>query len=213
MDISFSASIAVEAFFFGLSLIIPIGLQNAYILRQGIQGEYYLVAALMCSLCDSILIFVGSMGLASIFVSNTYLRYTALTGGILFLTCYSIKFLRRALVPLDSQGSMNETFSPVNLKAVIISALTFSFLNPHAILDAMIIIGGVAAQHTEFSDRFSFTLGACCASWVWFFSLSCFGKLLRPIFKKPITIRILDGFVSMVMFTIVVLIIQSELQS
>lgn len=211
MFFSFSMSIAVEAFFIGLGLIIPIGIQNMYILRQGIAGKHYLFAPLICSLCDSVLIFAGAMGVASVFLMNIYFRRFAIVGAVLFLSYYALRSFRKAFFPVVPRGLSLEGVGSETLRIVFLSSLAFSFLNPHAILDVTILLGGIAAQYTDFSDRLSFTLGACLASWVWFFSLSSFGKLLRPIFKKPLAMQILDVFVGAVMFVIVFLIIRSEL--
>lgn len=207
---SFEYNIFLEGFIVSLGLIIPIGAQNMYILRQGALGNHYLLAALVCAICDTILIVCGALGLGSIIASNSILRQIAVVAGSLFLIYYGCKSFRRAYKVHNSSNSDAINEVAAGRKMVILSGMAFSILNPHAILDATVLIGGLASQHLEFSNRFAFTLGAVTASWVWFFSLGYFGTLLKPLFEKPLTARILDAFVGCLMFFIAFLLLNAE---
>ncbi len=119
---SFSVPIAVEGFVLGITLIIPIGTQNMYVLRQGALGRHPVAASLVCSLCDSLLIVVGAMGVGSIITRSVLLRQSAVVGGVAFLAYYGIKSLRRALLSKGEAAPLDATLDTASLKMVIISS-------------------------------------------------------------------------------------------
>ncbi|SCA63150.1 Putative amino-acid transporter YggA [Chlamydiales bacterium SCGC AG-110-P3] len=199
----------LEGFVLGFTLLVPIGMQNMYVLRQGALGKHPVAAALVCSLSDSILIIIGALGVGSVIAANPLVRRITVVAGILFIGWYGTKsfirtFKQRTL--LDDSDSTEAA----NLRTVILSALGFSFLNPHAVLDTTVLLGSVASQISTSSFRISFTIGACIASWIWFCGLGIFARLIRPFFYKPIAAQILDGVVCVVMYWVIWILIRAE---
>lgn len=200
----------IEGFLLGMSLIIPIGAQNAYVLRQGALGKHWLVTSVLCAFCDSILIIAGAFGVGGIIASSMLLKRIAVIGGVAFLTWYGGKSFIRAIKPSLSNQNIPSSEMAASKKTVILSALAFSLLNPHAILDTTVLIGSIAGQMGNFSERSSFCLGAVIASWAWFLSLGYFSRLLKPLLSKPIASRILDALVALLMWSIAFMLFYSE---
>lgn len=188
----------IQGFGTGGGLIIAIGAQNAFVLSQGVRKNHYVTIALVCILCDALFISVGVAGLGGI-VSNSPLlaRVTAL-GGAVFLFFYGLRSFRSAI----RGGSMETDDQRVqSLKTAIVATLAVTLLNPHFYLDTVVLLGGISAQYHG-PNRIQFWLGAVSASTLWFVSLSMGASLLAPLFKKPISWRILDSLVGVTMWTI-----------
>lgn len=194
----------------GLSLIIPIGTQNMYIIRQGALGKHPYAAAITCTCCDLLLIAMGAMGVGGVIANSAPLRIAALIGGVGFLSWYGIKSARRAWAQHTHTGEAVGIEMAADRKTVIMTGIAFSLLNPHAILDTTVLIGGLAGQRTDPDLRLSFTLGAMIASTIWFFALSTFARYLKPLFQHPTTARLLDGFVALLMWGIALQLIRAE---
>ena len=190
----------LTGFFLGLSLILAIGAQNTFVLRQGILGQHIFYIALFCALSDALLISIGVVGI-SFFLNN----FISQNSNILFslsafwLTCYGIIRLRSALK--SNKAIEIEASSLKGLFPTISVAAALTFLNPHVYLDTMILIGSISQQFSGF-QKITFTLGATLASFVFFFSLAYGAKLLAPKMKNPSSWRILDFLIALIMFTI-----------
>lgn len=184
-------------FFLGASLIIAIGAQNAFILRQGILRQHVFVLCLICAVSDAVLIAIGVAGIGAIIASSPNLLMIIRLGGAAFLLWYAFVAMRRAMHPegLDA----NVKASPA-LKAAIGTCLAFTFLNPHVYVDTVLLVGA-SAPH-EGSAKAAYALGAMLASFVWFFALGYGARLLEPIFKKPKAWQVLDTMIAVVMVLI-----------
>lgn len=200
----------LQGFTITISIIIAVGLQNTYVLRQGILGRHVFAAALTCVLSDYVLIFLGSMGLGALLASDERLRIGAMIGGILFLTYFGIHSWVRAYKGKESSAAKDGDPDVASLKRTILMALAFSFLNPLTLMETTIIIGGYSVKFTDFNLRLYYTFGSMSAATVWFFTLGYAAKLLRPWFLKPNSGRILDVLVGLLMFVITGFLIYSE---
>ncbi len=182
----------------GGGLIVAIGAQNAFVLSQGVRRNYILTVALICSLCDAILIVAGVSGIGNVVASHPALERGAALGGAVFLFGYGLKAFRSAIRggSLTTQGCEHSS-----LGGVVLATLAVTLLNPHVYLDTVILLGSISGQFSD-SGRYVFGLGAVIASFLWFFSLSLGGRLLAPIFRQPSAWRVLDGLVGFVMWTI-----------
>ena len=192
----------LTGFFLGMSLIVAIGAQNAFVLRQGIIGQHVFYVALFCAVSDTLLISLGVTGI-SFFLNNLVSEISNLLFGFsaLWLAVYGVIRLKAAFksdTTLEIETSSSKGLLPT---LSIISVLTFA--NPHVYLDTMILIGSVSQQFYE-DDKISFALGASLASFVFFFSLAYGAKLLAPKMQSPSSWRILDFLIALIMFTIAI---------
>lgn len=185
---------------FGLSLIIAIGAQNAFVLRQGLRREHVLAVVLICALSDAVLIGLGVGGLGTLLQFVPWLLVVVRIGGAAFLIVYGILAARRALKPAVLVAEEAGTSTP--LWTAIVTCLALTWLNPHVYLDTVVLLGSVAGTHGD--DRWWFGLGAAVGSVVWFTALGYGARLLRPLFAKPLAWRILDGIIAVVMIAIAV---------
>lgn len=187
-------------FFLGLSLIVAIGAQNAFVLRQGILRQHIFYVAFFCSISDAFLIILGVSGISYFFNQFIY-DYSKIIFGLasLWLFIYGLFRIQSALKSnstIISNGNMPSSL----LKAISITAI-FTFANPHVYLDTMILIGSISQQFLDV-NRIYFALGACCASFFWFFSIGYGAKLLSPIMQQPRSWQILDLVIGSIMFII-----------
>lgn len=200
----------LEGFFLGISLIAAIGAQNLFVLRQGIKGEHVLTTALVSSLCDFAMICVGTMGAGSLIASVPALRQIAVVCGIIFLLFYGLKACLNLIQGRSLELVMASDGVSVPRKTVVLSALSFSFLNPHAVLDGVVLIGGLSGQYAILADRAMFTIGAGVSSVVWFFCLGYGAKMLGPLFRKPVFAMGLDVLSGGIMFGIAWNLVRTE---
>ena len=189
---------AIEGFALGGGLIVAIGAQNAFILRQGLIREYVFVLCLIASLADATLIALGVFGFGTIVQSSETLLFVITIGGAIFLACYALLAARRAMTPTTLEAAKA---GPGSLKKAIAILLSFTFLNPHVYLDTVVLVGGISGQY-EGAAHLAFAIGAMTASFVWFFVLGYGARLLAPLFAKPAAWRILDGLIALVMAAI-----------
>ena len=181
--------IYIKGFVVTISLIMAIGAQNAYVLKLGLLKQYVLLAVLMCIFFDFLLIAAGIFGLGYFIQGNQILINSIAVFGIVFLIIYAMLSFKSAFKNESLQIDGNAKTNP--LKEVITLILVFTFLNPHTYLDTVLLIGGIGANvQNEF--KVYFLLGAVSASAIWFFSLGFGARFLIPVFKKPITWKILD---------------------
>jgi L-lysine exporter family protein LysE/ArgO len=190
----------LQGFGLGASLIVAIGAQNAFVLRQGLKRQYLLVVALTCTIIDAVLILIGVAGLGTLISSTPILTAIALWGGAAFLLFYGFRSFRSA-ANAGSLKANGEAAKPSDLRATILTTLALSLLNPHVYLDTVVIIGSVGAKY-PFGTRLSFAVGAMLASAVWFFTLTYGAARLAPLFRSPQVWRILDILVGCVMWLI-----------
>lgn len=193
----------MNTFFTGLllggSLIIAIGAQNAYVLKQGLLKSHVFLVCLICALSDAVLIALGTSGVGTI-IKNYPDWIKAITWfGAAYLFIFGIMSFRSALngesLSIASEGTSQ------NKKTVISTVLALTFLNPHVYLDTVLLIGSIASPYTD-TGRFYFTLGAISASFIWFFSLGYGARFLLPIFKKPSAWKVLNIIIGLVMWWI-----------
>lgn len=193
----------IQGFGTGGGLIVAIGAQNAFVLSQAVRRNHHLIVALICILCDALFITAGVNGFGKAVSTNPTLSQWVTWGGAGFLFFYGWRSLRSAL----RGGSLDSSDQAVrSLKAVIITTIAVTLLNPHFYLDTVILLGSVSSQfHGE--SRLYFWIGAITASTLWFISLSFGGQMLSPRFKKQISWRILDSLVCATMWTIAVTLV------
>jgi L-lysine exporter family protein LysE/ArgO len=200
---------AAEGFVLGASLIIAIGAQNAYVLRQGLARRQVGPLVALCALADAALILLGVAGLGPL-VQASRLALAAISwGGAAFLAWYGLSAIRRALRPgtLDASGNA-DTALPV----VMAKAAAFTFLNPHVYLDTVVLVGALSGRH-ESPANWAFGIGAATASVAWFTALGFGARLLAPLFARPIAWRILDLVIALVMFAIAAGLVVTQLRA
>jgi len=180
----------------GASLIIAIGAQNAFVLRQGLRREQAVLVAAICAVCDALLVTLGAAGVGSLIAHLPWLARLASLGGAAFLFFYGFTAFRRALRPTVLEAS-----APATRGGIAAATLSVSLLNPHVYLDTVVLVGGISAQYAA-SPRLFFALGAVCASFLWFSSLALGAVYLAPLFRRPQAWRILDRGVGIVMWCI-----------
>ncbi len=183
---------------FGLSLIIAIGAQNAYVLRQGLRREHVFAVVAVCAISDVVLIAVGVGGLGSLIQAAPWLLDTMRLGGAAFLIAYGALAARRALRP--SSIDPDATGTTTSLRTAVTTCLALTWLNPHVYLDTVILLGSVASTYG--AERWWFGSGAAIGSVVWFSALGYGARVLRPLFAKPAAWRVLDALIALVMFAI-----------
>lgn len=183
----------------GAGLIIAIGAQNAFVLKQGILKNHILITVLVCSIIDALLICVGVGGFGAILTSNLLLLTIARWGGAAFLIYYGFRSFR-AVFKSESLKLESGQKRP-DLKTTLGTVLALSLLNPHVYLDTVVLLGSIGAQFPP-SERLFFALGAMLASFIWFFGLGYGAAYLAPLFKKPIAWKILDFLIGCVMWAI-----------
>jgi L-lysine exporter family protein LysE/ArgO len=199
----------IQGYGLGASLIIAIGAQNAFVLRQGLKRQYVFVIAALCTLCDATLILLGVGGLGAIITALPVLTLVTTWGGALFLLVYGFRSFKAALQTekLDVHAASKE---PTRLRDVVLSVFAFSLLNPHAFLDTVVLIGSVGTHYPS-SERLLFAFGAMLASLTWFFALAYGARWLAPLFRSPRAWKILDCFVGCVMWSIAAVLIWNAL--
>jgi len=190
----------LTGFFLGISLIVAIGAQNAFVLRQGILGKHTLYVALFCSVSDALLICIGIASI-SFFLNNFISQFSDLLFGFsaIWLSGYGfirLKTLFQSDSSLDIKSSQSKDLIPT---LSILFVLTFA--NPHVYLDTMVLIGSISQQFYGI-HKIAFALGASLASFVFFFSLAYGAKLLIPVMQSPNSWRILDFLIAVIMFII-----------
>ena len=194
----------MEAFFtgvaIGFSLILAIGAQNAFVLRQGLLRQHFFAVALFCSLSDAILIAVGVSGV-SWFIGDLIKAYSFWVFGAaaVWLLVYGTTHLRSAF--RQNRLILDGVQAEKSLLSVLSTAALFTFGNPHVYLDTVVLIGTMAMKFVPY-ERVLFAVGASLASFVFFFSLAYGARLLAPKMKNQTTWKILDVMIAVVMFSL-----------
>lgn len=182
----------------GFSLIIAIGSQNAFVLKQGIKKHHVFAVCLICALSDAILISMGVAGFGKIIEQFPIIETIARFGGAIFLAVYSVLSFKSAILTDHALNAEGDSKAPL-LKTVGI-CLAFTWLNPHVYLDTVVLLGSVSTQYQP--AQLYFALGAITASFIFFFSLGFGARILEPLFKKPISWKILELLVGVIMLSI-----------
>jgi L-lysine exporter family protein LysE/ArgO len=193
MDIAFIKGLVTSA-----ALIVAIGAQNAFVLRQGIKREHVLAVVLVCALSDALLITLGVAGLGALVQRSSVMLEVARWGGALFLIGYGLLAARRAIA---GQALTIRDEPPLSLRAAVVTCLAFTYLNPHCWLDTVVLLGAIASQQPA-PERGMFGIGAASASFIWFFALGYGARALAPLFARPAAWRVLDGLIALVMWTL-----------
>jgi L-lysine exporter family protein LysE/ArgO len=191
---------AASGFFLGLSLIIAIGAQNAFVLRQGLRREHVLAVVAICALSDLVLIALGIAGAGIVFDRLPWLVEVVRWAGAAFLVTYGALAARRAIRPSPQALVTDQRAKGATLLTAVATCLALTWLNPHVYLDTLVLLGSVGSTHGD--ARWAFAAGAGVASIVWFTALGFGARMLAPLFARPLAWRILDGIIALVMFGI-----------
>ena len=187
------------------TLIIAIGAQNAFVLRQGIRKEHVAPIVAFCAIADLLLIAVGVAGLAGILGDSPILVALLTIAGSAFLVWYGIRALQRALLPQSLRAAAGN--EPLSLANAMAQAAGFTLLNPHVYLDTVLLMGSIGTRQPA-DMRIWFVGGAACASGVWFTTLGFGARLLAPLFARPRAWQVLDTLVGLTMLSLAVLLIR-----
>lgn len=187
----------------GFSLILAIGAQNAFVLKQGLKRQYIFWICLICALSDALLIYLGVTGFEKMIDRFPMILILAKYFGAIFLFFYGLRSFYSAF-------KQNTTLKPSEIEKdsllkVIGVCLAFTWLNPHVYLDTVILVGSISAQFAEQRDQFA--LGAMLASCVFFFCLGYGARILQPIFEQAIAWKILDFLIGVIMWVIALTIL------
>ena len=183
----------------GFSLIIAIGAQNAFVLRQGIRLEHVLVVVVICALSDAVLILIGISGIGVVIDKFPVALIVIRLAGAAFLLAYGVLAARRAFRAQSLDAAPAD--GARTLRTVVLTALALTWLNPHVYLDTVLLLGSVANASGD-EGRWVFGAGAVLASIIWFSVLGFGARALRPLFAKPVAWRVLDGAVAVTMIAI-----------
>lgn len=195
---SFVLPAVMSGFLLSATLIIAIGAQNLFVLRQGLKREHVGPIVLFCGFADLALISAGVAGVGAFLTAIPQLVMAATLAGATFLGWYGVKALRRMAVP----EAMAVGYAPgLTLRRALATTAAFTFLNPHVYLDTVLLMGMIGAARPVAMRPF-FVLGAAIASFAWFAALGFGARLLRPIFAKPASWRVLDAGVGMIMLAL-----------
>ena len=185
----------------GLSLIVVIGAQNAFVLRQGILRAYVPAIVLICAGSDVVLIAAGIAGIGAVVTAFPLAIDVVTIIGAVFLIGYGLLAGRRAL---HAELLATENGGVGSLRTAVLTCLALTWLNPHVYLDTLLLLGSVGNSYG--ADRWGFAVGAGLGSVLWFSGLGFGARLLRGLFAKPIAWRILDLGIAVVMITLGVLL-------
>lgn len=193
-------STVIQGFLVSFGLIVAIGAQNAYVLKQGLLKQHIFWVCLVCFLCDFTLMSLGVLGFGGLIDKNQTLKITLAIIGACFLFWYGLRAFKSAY-----QGGANlavdTDHSTTSPKKAIITTLALTLLNPHVYLDTLVLVGTIASP-LSLPQKYQFLIGAIGASGVWFFGLGYGARLLTPYFQKAKTWQILDGIIGVIMWLI-----------
>jgi L-lysine exporter family protein LysE/ArgO len=200
--------IFLQGFVLCFGLIVPIGAQNAFVLRQGLRREHVTSIVLFCGAADSVLIVTGIYGMAQVIGDRPWLTRTLALAGAVFLAWYGWKAILRMRHSDNLQADPGG--DGLRRGAAVAQAAAFTLLNPHVYLDTVLLVGGIGAQQPVNLQAW-FAAGACIASLVWFGLLGFGARWLAPWFATPKAWRILDGLIGVTMWTIATIMCRQAL--
>ena len=198
-----------------LSLIVSIGAQNLYVLRQAVSGQHVRACVAWCVFSDAMLIAIGVAGMAQVLGNSPTLAYYLTLGGAIFLLAYGLMALWRMATAADASVSAGEegvkgtkgdaaqsaSFTRRSLWSVLGALVVITLFNPHVYLDTVVLVGSIGARQDGML-KWIFVLGAACASLFWFVTLAQAGKRMQKLFENPMAWRILDGLTGVMMLTL-----------
>ncbi|SDL09575.1 L-lysine exporter family protein LysE/ArgO [Maridesulfovibrio ferrireducens] len=188
----------MQGFGTGGGLIVAIGAQNAFVLTQSIKKNHHLKICLVCALCDAVLITLGVLGTGDFVASHPMWLKPAAWGGAAFLAWCGFSSFRSAI----NGGKLESDEETVTgVRPIIMMTFAITLLNPHVYLDTIVMLGSISGQYSG-EARYFFGFGAVTASFIWFYTLGFGGRALAPLFRKPVTWRILDSLVGVTMWAI-----------
>ena len=195
----------LQGFAIGLSLIVAIGAQNTFVLKQGLKKQAVFWVCFVCALSDSILVVLGITGFATVIQLYPELVGFAKWAGAVFLLWYGLQHVIQAFKSNQSlhAGSQNE----IQLSKIIMVCLALTWLNPHVYLDTVVLIGSISTQFEQ--TKLYFTLGVITASWFFFFSLGYGARVLIPVFANPKAWKVLDVVIALIMWSIAISLIMT----
>lgn len=191
-----------DGFILNLSLVISIGIQNIFVIKQGLKREYVGLTVFIVSLCDAILISLAVLGVGQFLADHPWCKLLLTLGGIVFLSVYGMKSMYNAYNQKNNPVDIaDDRKTKISAKYVIMSAIGFSLINPQAMVDFLVIIGSVSAQYPWGLAMF-LGAGAISASCLWFIVIAYGAQLFTPYFKDYRTWMGLDVFAGLVCFYI-----------
>lgn len=188
----------LSGFFLALSLILAIGAQNAFVLRQGIRGEHVLLTVVTCCISEFFLVSLGVAGFGALIIAAPWITQVILYIGAAFVFVYGAMSFKSALTSTEALNIDGQAAK--SWQAVLTTTLALTWLNPHAYLDTTMLIGSLSAQYGAF--RWHFGIGAVLGASLFFFVLGYGARLLRPLFEQPMAWRVLDVIVGLTMWVI-----------
>ncbi len=190
------ADAAATGFALGLSLIVAIGAQNAFVLRQGLRREHVGAIVAVCAAADALLMTAGVAGMAAVLGRRPGLAQGLTLVGALFLAAYGLRALWRAVRPAALQAAAGTR--ALSLPQALAQAAAFTLLNPHVYLDTVLLVGSIGAQQPGMA-KWVFAAGATAASGLWFGALGYGARALAPLFARPRAWQALDGLIGLTM--------------
>lgn len=190
----------LAGFSLGLSLILAIGSQNAFVLKQGLKKQHVFVICAICAVSDAIFIGFGVAGFGTLITQFPEIEMFARFGGAIFLAVYAILSFKTAFT--ISHAIDLQIQSQSSLYTVILTCLAFTWLNPHVYLDTVVLLGSISTQYQPHQTLFA--IGAMSASFVFFFALGYGARFLAPIFKTPKSWKYLEIFIGIIMSAIAI---------
>ena len=198
---------ALEGFALSIGLILALGPQNVFVMRQGLMRSHVFAVCLACSVFDALLITAGVLGMGSILSGIEGAEFTIAVGASIILVSYGLLRIKSAMNPL---GMNTEGEGENELAPTIAAAAAFTFLNPHVYVDTLLLIGGTSSRYVG-DERLAFGIGAATASFVFFFSLGYGARSLSEVLNKPEVWRYIDLSIATIMFIIAAGILQPHL--
>jgi len=194
-----TGSVFLQGLVLCLGLIVAIGAQNAFVLRQGLRREHVASVVLFCALSDALLMAAGVLGMGQALGERPMVAHTLALAGAVFLAVYGWKALRRAL---QQNGLLaNEEGDGLTWAAAMAQAAAFTLLNPHVYLDTVLLVGSIGAQQPEGLQTW-FVAGASSASLLWFCALGFGARWLAPLFAQPRAWQVLDILIGLTMWVL-----------
>ncbi len=188
----------VTGFAMSAALIMAIGAQNLFVLRQGLKREHVGPIVLFCGCADAILIAAGVGGVGALLGAMPQLTLALTLGGAAFLAWYGFKAFQRIMAP---EAMAVSTQGKLTLGSALGATAAFTFLNPHVYLDTVLLMGAAGSAHAP-ALRPVFVAGAATASISWFTALGYGARVLTPLFARPAAWKVLDAIVGVVMLTL-----------
>jgi len=198
---------ALEGFALSIGLILALGPQNVFVMRQGLMRSHVFAVCLACSVFDALLITAGVLGVGSILAGIEGAEFMIAIGASIFLISYGLLRIKSAMSPV---GMSTEGEGESDLAPTIAAAAAFTFLNPHVYVDTLLLIGGTSSRYLG-DERVAFGIGAATASFVFFFSLGYGARSLSEVLNKPKAWKYIDLSIACIMFVIAAAIMHPHL--